>query len=155
MVSLLKPRNEAEFVHELRSWFLGENKGRAYFQHTGGASGLPDFVFGMVSQDGKRRQFYAEAKYVTRLPRSMSMLFGLMRDIQKITCLKMAAAGFQIYLIVCVDGKEACWYRFDPEVARMALDGKCPKWQALYLRHVSRRDYKGRWVIGEPADQKK
>lgn len=121
---------------------------------TGGSSGFPDFVFGCIEQDGTKKQFYAEAKYVTALPNTMKGLLALMRDIQLQVCLKMAAAGFKVFLIVCVGGKEACWYRFDPELSYSAVHGKIPKTQALYLNYVSRRDHQGKWVLGEPADTK-
>ena len=154
MVTLIRPRNEAEFVHELKSWFLESNKGRAYFQINGGTSGVPDFLFGCLDPDGIKKQFHAEAKYVKELPRTLDGILKLMRDIQINVCLNMAAAGLVVFIIVCVGGYEACWYRFDPQLSYDAKHGRIAKYKALYLNYVSRRDRQGKWVLGEPADTK-
>lgn len=150
MVTLIRPRNEAEFVYELKSWYLKSNPGRSYFQMTGGTSGLPDFLFGLIKPDGTKLQFHGEAKYVDKAPNTLKGVLGLMRDIQVQVCLKMAAAGFNVYLIICVGGKESLWYLFDQKFSYDALHGKIPKHQALYLRHVGFRDNRGRWLLGEP-----
>ena len=108
---------------------------------------MPDFVFGCIEPDGSKKQFFGEAKFVKVLPMHLNGLLKLMRDIQVNVCLKMASAGFKVFLIVCVDGKEALWYRFDPKMSYDASHGKIPKYQALYLNYVSRRNNRGEWVL--------
>ena len=116
---------------------------------------MPDFIFGCLDRDGvTRKQFHAECKYVDKMPNTMRGVLGLMRDIQLQVCLKMAAAGFQVYLIVCVGGKEALWYFFNSKMSYDALHGKRPKYQACYLKYVSHRNNQGKWVIGDPADKR-
>ena len=148
---MVNPRNETEFVNELRSWFIYGNAGQAYFRRILSTSGEPDLVFGR-RVNGKKLQFYAEAKYLDNVPTSLFRVWDLLRQNQQVTCTNMGAAGFKVYLIVCIKGIEAWWYRFDPDMCLSAMTGQRPRYQAIYLEHVSIRDSKGKWKLVKPEE---
>lgn len=147
------PRNETEFIADLRTWFLYNNKdGRAYFSRVSGLTGKPDLLFGRRDQSGGKVEFWAEAKYVQTRPREIERVWELLRGSQQITMTKMAAAGLNIYLVVCVAGVEATWYHFDYDQSSKVLAGKAPPWTAIYHRYSSIRKSSGAWRLGEPND---
>jgi hypothetical protein len=145
------PRNETEFVNELRTWFIYDNAGQAYFRRIVSASGEPDLVFGR-RVNGKNVQFYAEAKYVDNVPTSLFRVWDLLRNNQKSVCMKMAAAGFRVYLIVCIKGIEAWWYRFDPDMCLKSISGKVASYKVIYLEHISIRERSGKWKLVKPEE---
>ena len=151
VIGLLAPRNETEFKKELRLWFLsGKTQHRAYCTWVTNMSGKPDMLFGWHRPDGMRQEFWVEAKYVSGYPRSMQTLWNLLRGNQRVTMTKMAAAGFDIYLVVCIGGKESDWYKFDPGQCFNVLKGKAHPWSVMYHAFTSVREPTGKWKRMDP-----
>jgi len=153
MVGVLRPRNETEFIHELKAWFIKTQKGQCYFERVSGMSGHPDVKFGMIGPKGVPVAFEMEAKWMNHKPRTLASVWNLLRKNQQLTMTKLAAFGRTIYLTVCINGREAWWYKFHPDMCARSLAGKVKPWEVIYLSKVGRRDFLGRWELGESADE--
>ncbi len=148
----IAPRKESEFVEELKEWFMASDK-NAIVHKTFSVTGEPDLYFATRGGDGSLREFRAEAKFVQAQPKSLRVLYQLLRENQQKVIPRLAAASrLPIYLITCIAGREALWHRFDPNQAMKAMMGKIPYWHCLVLAHISIRTPQGKWIIVEPND---
>lgn len=142
----LKPRNETEFRNELREGLMNAFPGLCRFDITHSLSGEPDTAITI-----KDVTFRAELKYSDKASLSIKTLaevWGMLRKIQQITILNMAAAGILVYVVVCCRGEEALWYRIDGGRAREIRAGDSRPETCLVLERVSRRLPDGRWTSG-------
>ena len=115
-------------------------------------SGHPDVKFGMIGPDGVPVAFEMEAKWMNHRPRDLRVVWNLLRKNQQVTMTRLAAYGRVIFLTVCIDGTESWWYKFHQKMCLKSLAGKVEPWKVIYLNKVGRRDFLGRWEVGESAD---
>jgi hypothetical protein len=149
---LIEPRNEAEFVNELRDWFLSNNPERSYFEKVVSVSGQPDLLFGMVDKQGKKIEFKAEAKYSRHPVKELRSVWNMLRRNQQVVLPKMAAAGMNIYVILCIGGRWAQWFHLNPERCSVVNKGEAEPWTCMYERYVSKRTPTGKWQMCAPED---
>lgn len=141
----LEPRNESEFRDEVRDGLMRAFPGRCLFQITHSVSGEPDTYIRIADVS-----FRAEFKFTTKpfqTIRSIEDIWKMLRKIQQVTILNMAARGELIYVVVCCGGNEAPWFRIDGRQAIRALAGKAPAYTVLALERLSERRM-GAWSSG-------
>ena len=155
MVTLLNPRNETAFKHELKTWFIESGKGLHYVETRTGTAGVPDLLFVKRLEDGTSVQMHVEAKYIPEPLRDLQKVWNLLQGSQKTIMPKRAAAGLRVYLAVCIAGRTSDWYRLDPDQSAKALANKVGRHTCLALTFVGRRNMDGRWVMTNPNDNAK
>lgn len=139
----LPPRNEAQFRDEIRAGLNKAFPGLVLFHVKHSVNGEPDCHIVINKFD-----MHVEFKYMRRAPNSLEQVWNLLREIQKVTMLNMAAKGLNVFLVVCIDGKEAFWFIFHHAQVAKAVQQNAPKWTCLALTWRSLRDSEGNWRSG-------
>lgn len=141
---------EAQFQQELVASIRRAFGDLAHVSIGATLAGEPDLTisFWHKGTHARAEVMRVECKYVERPPRNLESVWNLLRGVQNVTMTNMAKAGQNVYVAVCVDGREILWYRFNRVQCEKVAQGKMPDWTVLAIERVSPRWSRGLWQSG-------
>lgn len=149
---MVKPvQGETEFISAVRRGYDLALPGRVEF-HKQYFPGQPDWYMKIFTDKTKAKLMYdcyAEFKWRRHTPRALTQEWGLCSLLQRLTMLRMANEGKNVFLVVgCEETQEAPWYYLLPAQVKKVIAREAPAETALALMMLSRRWKPGAWSTG-------
>lgn len=114
--------------------------------------GFPDQYIKIFKDTSKQELLYdcyVEFKVRPACPNALVKEWDLLREYQKMTMIRMAADGRNVFLTVCHEAQqEAPWYYLLPAQARKVVKLEAPPETMLALMMMSRPWKRGAWSTG-------
>lgn len=143
---------ETKFLNAVRDGYLEALPGRVEFFKQFDP-GYPDQYIKIFTDKTRSTLMYdcfAEFKVRPSRPNALIKEWDLLRELQKLTMIRMAADGKNVFLVVCHEAQgEAPWYYLLPAQARKVLRHEAAPETMLALMLMSRKWKKNnKWTTG-------
>lgn len=143
-------RNESQFIKAVREGYADALPGRTTFTKQI-KPGEPDWYIKIMNKDKLTLMYdcYAEFKWRAMTPMSIASEWALVRGLQGLSLIRMAADGKDVFLVVGhADKMEGCWYYLHPAQAKKVVKNEAAPESMLALMMVSKPWKPGKWSTG-------